>query len=231
MITRVGLKSGRGDLRCRRRGGHRERTRLGHNAGPPCQSGGMADPASSLAALHDRLREEYYALVRIVSEFDGRLVTVKGWSVTLSLAGLGLGFQQEHYALFGLAAATALGFWFIDASMKRHQMQYYSRMRDIEVLAHQLARDEAADPSSPLGPDAASFSSPRIDWYWGFSGHEPDERLEPPRRRDAANVARLLDRAPWMGHVLLPHAVAVALGLVLFVLAVVGVPGLAHLGP
>jgi hypothetical protein len=191
----------------------------------------MADPASALAVLHERLREEYYALVRIVSEFDGRLVTVKGWSVTLSLAGLGLGFQQEHYALFGLAAATALGFWYIDASMKRHQMQYYSRMRDIEVLAHQLAKDEAADASSPLGLGAAAFSSPRIDWYWGFSGRERDERLEPPSRRDAANVARLLGRAPWMGHVLLPHAVAVALGLVLFVLAIVGVPGLAHLEP
>ncbi|MGY1606566.1 MULTISPECIES: hypothetical protein [unclassified Geodermatophilus] len=191
----------------------------------------MADPAPSLAALHERLREEYKALVRIVSEFDGRLVTVKGWSVTLSLAALGLGFQQEHYALFGLAAASALGFWFIDATMKRHQVRYYSRMRDIEVLAHRLAEDEAADPSSPLGPGAASFSSPRIDWYWGFTGDGDDERLEPPRRRSAGDVARLLHRVPWTGHVLLPHAVAVVLGLVLFVLAVVGVPGLAHLEP
>ena len=49
-------------------------------------------------------------------------MTVKGWSVTLSLAGLGLGFQQGHYALFALAAATALAFWFIEGQMKTQTM-------------------------------------------------------------------------------------------------------------
>ena len=39
-----------------------------------------------------------------VSEYDGRLVTVKSWSVTVSIAALGLGFQQGHAALFVLAA-------------------------------------------------------------------------------------------------------------------------------
>ena len=44
------------------------------------------------------------------SSYDGWLLIVKGWSVTLSLAALGLGFQQRHYALFFLAAVTGAAF-------------------------------------------------------------------------------------------------------------------------
>jgi hypothetical protein len=51
----------------------------------------------------------------------------------LALAALGLGFQQKHYALLGLAAATAMGFRYIDVLLKGYQMRYYPRMRDIEL--------------------------------------------------------------------------------------------------
>ena len=65
--------------------------------------------------LHDRLlddmNKEYYAIVEVVSGFDQRLMTIKGWSVTVSLAALALAFQIGHYALLALAAATAGGFW------------------------------------------------------------------------------------------------------------------------
>jgi hypothetical protein len=71
-------------------------------------------------ALRQDLGTEYYAIMKVVSELDGRLMIVKGWSVTLSVVGLGLGFQQGHYALFALASGTALAFWFIDGLMKRH---------------------------------------------------------------------------------------------------------------
>jgi hypothetical protein len=37
--------------------------------------------------------EEYFSLVKSVSDFDQRLLTVKSWGVTLSLAALGFGFQ------------------------------------------------------------------------------------------------------------------------------------------
>jgi hypothetical protein len=69
-------------------------------------------------ALREDLSREYYALVDTVAGADGRLMIVKGWSVTLSLAAPGLGFQQQHYALFGLGAATAAAFWFLDGLMK-----------------------------------------------------------------------------------------------------------------
>lgn len=43
-------------------------------------------------------------------------------------AGLGLGFQQGHYALFALASLSAAGFWLIDAVMKGHQMRPTARL-------------------------------------------------------------------------------------------------------
>ena len=48
--------------------------------------------------LRADLAAEYAALTRIVGEYDGRLVTVKGWSVTVTVAGLRPGFQQQHAA-------------------------------------------------------------------------------------------------------------------------------------
>jgi hypothetical protein len=179
-------------------------------------------PVNAGDALRKDLGTEYYALMRAVAEFDGRLMIEKVWSVTLSLAGLGLGFQQGHYALFALASGTALAFWFIDGTMKRHQMRYYPRMRDIEVAAFHLNHLKLGDQT---------VSSPEVDWYWKFAGKGPDIRLDTPSRRTPEEIRKLLRKALWMVHVLLPHAVAVVLGLVLFVCALAEVPGLDQLEP
>ncbi|WP_250037934.1 hypothetical protein [Paractinoplanes maris] len=186
----------------------------------------MDTPPAELTAAAEALRQdlgtEHQGLLKIVSEFDGRLMIVKGWSVTLSLAGLGLGFQTGHYALFAIAAATALGFWFIDAQVKRHQMHYYARMRDIEVAAYHLNHQTV---------DGVGVSAPLVDWYWGYTGAGPDFRLDPPQRRTPEEVRKMLAQAPWMPHVFLPHAVAVLLGIVLFFGALMDVDGLSTLTP
>lgn len=178
------------------------------------------------AGAGDKLRQdlgtEYYAIMKVVSEFDGRLMSVKGWSVTLSLAGLGLGFQYGHYALFALASGTALAFWFMDALIKRHQMQYYARMRDIEVAAFHLNHLEIG---------GQTVSAPKVDWYWGFTGEGDDRRSAPPTQRTSENVRTMLRRAPRMLHVMLPHVVAFVLGLALFIGALLEVPGLCQLEP
>jgi len=174
-------------------------------------------------ALREDLNKEYYALVDTVSSYDGRLMIVKGWSVTLSLAALGLGFQQQHYALFALGAATALAFWFLDSMMKGHQLRSYSRMRDIEVACHELNSVELGD----LG----YVSAPRIDMSWGYRGQAPDWRTEPPRRRTRDEIREVL-RLRWvMPHVFLPHLVAVVLGAALFCAAAAGWSWLASLQP
>lgn len=71
--------------------------------------------------------------MNVVSSYDGWLLVVKGWSVILSLAALGLGFQQGHYALFFLAAVTGAAFWYIDGLMKGFQDRYYVRMREMNT--------------------------------------------------------------------------------------------------
>ena len=97
----------------------------------------MAEPASDpKLLLREDLSKEYYAILNVVSSYDGWLLIVKGWSVTLSLAALGLGFQQRHYALFALAAVTGAAFWYLDGLMKGYQYRYYVRMREIEYTAY-----------------------------------------------------------------------------------------------
>lgn len=174
-------------------------------------------------ALREDLAREYYALVDAVGGADGRMMIVKGWSVTLSLAALGLGFQQQHYALFGLGAATAAAFWFLEGLMKGHQLRYYSRMRDIEVASFEL---NAVD----LG-GLGRVSAPRIDMYWGYRGDQgqPDWRTDPPRRRSPDEVRRSLRLRFVFPNVMFPHLVAVLLGVALFVAAAAGWWGLAPL--
>jgi hypothetical protein len=179
-------------------------------------------PDQAVEAFRQDAKAEYYAILDVITGFDQRIMIVKGWSGTLSLAALGLGFQQGHYAFFALAGATALAFWFVDTLLKWHQMRYYSRMRDLEVTNFHL---------NHLTVGGLEVSSPRIDWYWGFRGASgsEDRRAAEPQRRTPDEIRRTLRSAPWQPHVLLPHAVAVLIGLLLFLGAVADVPGLDQL--
>ncbi len=190
-------------------------------------------PSGDPAALRADLDSEYYAILDVVSGFDQRLLIVKGWSVTLSLAALGLGFQQGHFALFGLAACTALAFWMLEYVAKGHQLRYYSRMRDIEVAGYHL--------NHVALPELGEVSAPRIDMYWSFDGFSPgrsadaggqrDWRTDRPERRSPDEIRWLLRKRLWMPQVFLPHAVAVALGVALFLGAAAELPGLDQLAP
>ena len=165
-----------------------------------------------LQALREDLGTEYYTITRIVGEFDGRLLTIKSWSVTLSLAALGLGFQQQHYALFGLAAVSAVAFWMVEWLTKRHQVRYYPRMRQIEV-------DRAHLNPVRLGEERPS--SPRIDWAWTDAGRAAEDMRsgETPTPLSPEEIEGMLHRTPFMVHVLLPHVIAAVVGLALLVTA------------
>ena len=97
--------------------------------------------------------QEYFALVKIVSELDQRLLTIKSWGVTLSLVALGLGFQFQSYGMFFVAAVSSFAFWGLEGAMKRHQMRYYPRMRQIEI-----------NRSSRTSEEERHLSAPLIDW-------------------------------------------------------------------
>lgn len=183
------------------------------------------DMTSREVALREDLAREYYAIVELVAGADGRQMIVKGWSVTLSLTALGLGFQQQHYALFALGAFTAGAFWFLDGLMKGHQVRHYSRMRDIEVAAYELNTVEL--------PELGIVSAPRIDMTWGFRGKEgdPDWRSDRPERRTPERIRRLMRLRFVLPNVMFPHVVAVILGAALFVAAATASFGLAALTP
>lgn len=57
-------------------------------AGPASDPDGPASDRKLL--LREDLSKEYYAILTVVSSYDGWLLIVKGWSVTLSLAALGV---------------------------------------------------------------------------------------------------------------------------------------------
>ena len=68
------------------------------------------------------------------------------------------------------------------------------------------------------------MSSPKVDWYWAFTGDpkREDIRQLPPTGYPAERYRRMLRWAWALPHVWLPHALAVVLGLVLFVAAWAG---------
>lgn len=164
--------------------------------------------------LRADLAAEYAALTRIVGEYDGRLVTVKGWSVTVTVAGLGLGFQQQHAALFALSTLSGLSFWAVESLIKRHQVRYYPRMRQIEAWSARVA--------------AGGFSAPRIDWAWTAAGSAtPTARMaQPPAELTDEQIRRMCRHVALLPHVLVPGVPAALVGALLSVLVAVGALGL-----
>lgn len=207
----------------------------------------MAEPAPDpKSLLREDLSKEYYAILDVVSSYDGWLLIVKGWSVTLSLAALGLGFQQRHYALFALAAVTGVTFWYLDGLMKGYQYRYYVRMREIEYTAYLINNVGLGGEYGDKG-----ISAPRIDMTWDFRGYpldkdnqppghdedadkperdrDPDWRGDKPWRRSPGQIYSDLRHRFWLANVMLPHVVAVVLGAALFIAAALHAPGLGQL--
>ena len=103
----------------------------------------------------DFLRQEYFQLQKAVEDFDQRSLTMKGWSVTASMAAIGAAFTQATPTLFLLASASAFLFWVIEALWKSFQQAYYPRIRKIEDFMR--------------GVGAEEFSSPDIAHSWSMA--------------------------------------------------------------
>lgn len=155
--------------------------------------------------------QEYFALLETISSFDQRLLTIKGWGVTLSLAAMGFGFQYRSYGMFLVSATSGVAFWALEAVTKRHQMRHYPRIRDIEVARFGRAAE-----------DMRASSAPRTDWSWNQAGLVL--RGKPTRGTDPVPVASSLAyRWTWLlPHVVLPHGITVLVSTVLFVLGRLG---------
>jgi hypothetical protein len=74
------------------------------------------------------LKDEYLLLQKFYEDFDGRIVTIKGWSATIGLTAIGTGFYQSPYLwLFG--AISGVVFWYIEALWMSFQYMYGPRIR------------------------------------------------------------------------------------------------------
>jgi hypothetical protein len=104
----------------------------------------------------DLVKQEYFHLQKTVEDFDQRGLTIKGWSVTVSLTGIAAAFTQKQPALLLLASLSGVLFWLIETIWKRFQVAYYYRLRIIESFLS--------------GENPEGFTAPRItrDWGTGF---------------------------------------------------------------
>lgn len=90
-----------------------------------------------LEARVDLLREEYFKLQDIIEAFDERALQIKGWSVTVSLAGMAAALvadigQPEKATAFFIAAIGSLAFWLIEFFWKCFQWTFFHRIEAIE---------------------------------------------------------------------------------------------------
>lgn len=78
------------------------------------------------------LKEEYFHLNKVVQDFDQKALTIKAWSVTLSMAGMGAAFTQKAAILLLLGGFASVLFWITETLWKSFQQAHYTRIREIE---------------------------------------------------------------------------------------------------
>lgn len=132
------------------------------------------------------LKSEYFHLQKTVETFDERALTIKGWSVTVSMFGIGAAYLQHVPYLLLLASISSLLFWIIEAIWKTFQRAFSLRLEEIE----RYLNDDAAD---------SEFKYPYIRLSWS---------------RHWKEVAFL--RVFFWPHVLLPHLIIVLGGPLLY---------------
>lgn len=150
--------------------------------------------------------KEYYALFEVINKYDERFITIKGWGATVSMAALGVGFQYSHYGIFLVACISGVVFCVIEAVIKRHQMRYYVRMRQIEVQK------------------AGKEYRPQIDWGWTqaplyYKGVLAATEQLPPTENYGR---RFWYRLPLYPAVIFPHVVSIIAGAILFAFGAFG---------
>jgi hypothetical protein len=170
---------------------------------------------SNITQFSENLNREYYEIQDIITGFEKRLLVIKGWGVTLSLAALAWGFQYQHYGLFLVACVSSIAFWIIEGVVKRHQMRFYVRAREIEVINYEL--------NSYTLTDEVHVSTPQINWSWKkapqyLSGSTSASFLPPEYKKSRIGYTL----AWFLPHVCLPHAITITVGGLLFMLGILG---------
>lgn len=113
------------------------------------------------------LQEEYFYLQRTVESFDARALTIKGWSVTISMVGIGAAYLQSKPVLLLLSASSALLFWIIESLWKTFQKAFTMRLEEIERFLEHTSEHEIQSPRISLAwkENMARVSFLRI-FFW-----------------------------------------------------------------
>jgi hypothetical protein len=144
--------------------------------------------------LRAALQAEYLHLQKVIEDFDGRVLTIKAWSITFSLVALAGAFASHASAVFLVSSISALLFWFLEGSWKTFQYAHYDRSGKIEAY---FRGEGKLDSAFQIG----------TSWHRGWISGGP----------------RTLRQIMLWPHVALPHVVVAAIGLVLFSLNAAGV--------
>ena len=78
------------------------------------------------------LKSEYLHIQSVIEAFDEKVLTVKAWSITFSLAAIAGAFAADSSAVLLVASFSALIFWFLEGQWKSFQYAYYDRSEKIE---------------------------------------------------------------------------------------------------
>lgn len=143
------------------------------------------EPHSDSAIDKDFLRQEYFRLQEVLEAFDQKALTIKAWSVTLSMAGIGTAFLKNAPALLALSGIASLLFWLTEAWWKVFQQAFYPRIYEIEALR--------------MGKEVEHATSPFIAGSW-------------VRAWNSARKSGLAWRVMIWPHVFLPHALVALAG-------------------
>ncbi len=79
------------------------------------------------------LKDEYVLLQNFYEESDRKALLIKGWSVTISVGGLAIGFERSEPLIWLLAGIAGFLFWAIDAKWRTYQYANRERIKQIEA--------------------------------------------------------------------------------------------------
>lgn len=92
------------------------------------------------------LQAEYFKLQDFYEGFDNKIQTIKGWSVTISIAAITFGFTNKNEFIWLFASLSALVFWIMEAKWKAFQYYHHGRIAEIE----KAFKDDNYDILNPL---------------------------------------------------------------------------------
>ena len=152
-------------------------------------------PSSRAAPMTDKqclkfLKQEYLQLQQTIEGFDGRVLTIKAWSVTFSMMALVGAFAAHAPPALLIAVFGSCLFWWIECMWKTSQYAFYRR---ISVLEDYFAGKGGRPDPFQIGRS----------WY---------------ERWSTLGVRRMFRILFWP-RVALPHAAVALLGVTLYVLS------------